>query len=74
MIKMDGKNGSDWIEKCEAKTGERRKIKLPRNGFVHLARTTGYQPSRKPEICLTHMTYPIDCWFFSCVDSRQIQE
>jgi hypothetical protein len=38
MIKLDGKNGSDWIQKWEAKTGERRKIRLPRSGFVHLNR------------------------------------
>jgi hypothetical protein len=47
MIKMDGKNEGDRIEKSEAKTGERRKMKLPRSGFVHLH---GITVSHKPAI------------------------
>jgi len=31
----------------------RRKIRLPRSGFVHLSRPAGYHPPQKPEICLT---------------------
>ena len=37
MIKMDGKNEGDRVEKRAAKPGERREMDLPRSGFVHLA-------------------------------------
>ena len=57
MIKRDGKIGSDWIEKWEAKTGERRKIKLPRSGFVHLANLPAPGTGASLQISRCHLRF-----------------
>ena len=48
MIKMDGKNEGDRVEKRAAKPGERREMDLPRSGFVHLRKTKTDEPRQIP--------------------------
>ena len=52
MIKMD-ETEVIGFENGRVKMDGRCRIRLPRSGFVHLARTSGYQLDLKPLISLT---------------------